>query len=133
MVEKQASLRTSLRRRIRSLYTRYNLGDWERCYLHLDPRLREGSRIELPQYADSLAAFKDRYGNINILYIQINLHLDVKKNKHDDRPFAYAYVIWQDASHTFHVFRERWVNDSGRWYTRVVGLVPYKETTDGQD
>jgi hypothetical protein len=57
------------------------------------------------------------------MYDRISLHLDASANKHDERPFAYVYVIWQDEAHGFHMFRERWVKHSDRWFTRVVGLV----------
>ncbi len=44
-------------------------------------------------------------------------------NHADPRPFAYVYIYWQDHRHAFRLFRERWVHDGGKWYTRVVGLV----------
>ena len=75
-------------------------------------------------YAEGLRAFKEVYETINLWQIRISLHLDARSNKHDDRPFAYVYVVWQDAAHGFHMFRERWVKDANRWYTRVAGLVP---------
>lgn len=101
--------------------------------MHIDPRLRENSKIELAKYAASLAAFEQRYGTIRICYVRINLHLNVRTNKQDDRPFAFAYVVWQDDKGVVHMFRERWVNESGRWYTRVVGLVTHKETSGRED
>ena len=68
--------------------------------------------------------FKDAHGSVNPWHIRISLHVDASLNKHDKRPFAHVYVVWQDKSHDFHMFRERWIKDSGRWYSRVVGLVP---------
>src|ERR1700736_840757 len=121
-----AALRASLWRRIISFYRRYNLDDWAGCYRHIDPRLRDQSKIEFPTYADSLGSFKERYGAIGIEHIRISLYPDAR-GKNADRPFAYAYVVWQDAKKDFHVFRERWVQDSGRWYTRVVGLVAHEK------
>jgi hypothetical protein len=120
---KESALKTSLRRRIRNLYRRYNEQDWDSCYQILDPRLREENRIDPAVYAESLAAFSSTYGNVDIWHIRLSLHARPGENKNDGRPFAYAYVFWQDDRKALHVFRERWVLDGGRWYTRVVGLV----------
>lgn len=105
------------------MYASFNHGAWEKCHSLVDPRLREAGKVPLAQYAAGLHAFKSAYGSINPWHVRISLHLDTASNKHDDRPFAYVYVIWQDAAHQFHMFRERWVLDAGRWYTRVAGLV----------
>jgi hypothetical protein len=59
--------------------------------------------------------------------IRISLHLHQQSNKHDDRPFAYVYVVWQDDAKEFRMFRERWVKHLGRWFTRVVGLLPSRQ------
>jgi len=125
--------KSALRRRIRGLYLNYNLGAWARCYRFLDPRLRETGKVETAQYGDSLSAFKEHYGAINIWHVRISLYSEVRTNKHDERPFAYVYVIWQDAHNEVHLFRERWVFDSGRWYTRVVGLVTHEGINGKQD
>lgn len=122
----EAALRASLRRKIKGLYQSYNREDWRQCYLSLDPRLRDLSKATFPQYAKSLQAFKRHYGAVNIWYVRTSLHLDAQRNKHDGRPFAYVYILWQDDAKAFHLFRERWVHDSGRWYTRVVGLVAHE-------
>ncbi len=65
----------------------------------------------------------EHYGAITAWYTRLSLHSGAGKHNAEARPFAYVYVVWLDASNRFHVFRERWVYDSGRWYTRVVGLV----------
>lgn len=118
-----AAQRAALRRRLRSFYQKYNQDDWDRCYLYLDPKLRSAGRVDPVRYAESLNAFRRRYGAVDLWHVRVSVYLDVKNNKHDDRPFAYVYVLWQDAQKALHVFRERWVYDRGRWYTRVVGLV----------
>jgi hypothetical protein len=128
-VASPAALRASLRRRARNFYRSYNLAKWPRCYALVDPRLRENDRVQASPHADSLAAFRRRYGDVTIWHIDVSLHTDVTNNKHDDRPFAYVYVFWQDDNKAFHVFRERWVCDSGRWYTRVAGLVAHERTS----
>jgi hypothetical protein len=106
------------------MYEWFNRGLWDQCFSLIDPKLREGAKVDLPVYADQLRAFRAAYGMIHPWYVRINLHLDTSANKQDDRPFAYLYVIWQDEVRGFHMFRERWVKQSGRWFTRVVGLVP---------
>jgi hypothetical protein len=30
------------------------------------------------------------------------------------------------------MFRERWIQDNGQWFTRVVGLVPNRQETDSR-
>src|SRR5271166_3292237 len=90
-----ASQKASLRRRIKSLYQRYNLGEWQACFLHIDPKLRSEGKVDSDLYGKSLGAFKQHYGKVTIWHIKINLHLDTHNNKRDDRPFAYVYVFWQ--------------------------------------
>jgi hypothetical protein len=122
-----ASERKSLRRRVGQMYDWFNQESWEKCLSLLDPRLVGNGKVEAQTYVDSLRRFKGVYGNIRPWHIRISLHLDEPSNKRDDRPFAYVYVVWQDTAHAFHMFRERWVKDSGHWFTRVVGLVPNRE------
>jgi hypothetical protein len=126
-----AAQKQKLRRRVRAFYRGYNLGEWEKCYRVIDPRLREAGRVEVPRYVESLASFKQHHGNITIWHIQVSLHLDVRNGKQEDRPFAYVYVLWQDTRGAVQVFRERWVFDAGRWYTRVVGLVTREAAPNG--
>jgi hypothetical protein len=116
------------------MYDWLNRSQWEKCFSLTDPQLRGQSKIVSRDYADGLQAFKDAYGSVNPWYVRISLHLDASANRHDKRPFAYVYVVWQDAEHSFHMFRERWVKDSDRWYTRVAGLVPNRrEPAPGRD
>ncbi len=130
----QASDRKALRRRVNQMYEWFNQASWEKCFSLIDPKLREQEKVEGKAYAESLRRFKEVYGTISPWYIRISLHLDASSNKQDARPFAYVYVVWQDQAHTFHMFRERWVWDSGHWFTRVVGLVPNeKESASARD
>jgi hypothetical protein len=121
---KEAGERTGLRNRIRSFYRNLNQGKWERCFGFVDPTLREEAKVEQPRYTASLARFRQRYGNIEVFPFTVSVHSG-RKNKHDPRDFAFAYVAWKDAKGNFRLFRERWVRDRGRWYTRVVGLVTH--------
>jgi hypothetical protein len=105
------------------MYACFNQETWAKCFSFIDPRLREGARVERQTYVDSVRQFKKVYGHVEPWFIRISLHLDAPANKNDDRAFAYVYVLWQDRAHAFHLFRERWVRDSDRWYTRVAGLV----------
>jgi hypothetical protein len=106
------------------MYESFNQEAWAKCYSLVDPRLRDGGRVEEQTYADSLKRFKEVYGKVEPWYVRLSLHSEGAPKQRDDRPFAYVYIVWQDQTHGFHMFRERWVQDSGRWYTRVVGLVP---------
>jgi hypothetical protein len=38
-----------------------------------------------------------------------------------------------DELYEFHMFRERWVLESGHWFTRVVGLVPNRKQPMARD
>jgi hypothetical protein len=121
-------LRAALRRRIRLLYEALNQRDWPRCFKMLDPKLRETERVNASDYAKSLAEFQQSYGHVEIRHIEISLYLDAR-GKNDSRPFAYTYVLWKDARGGVHLFRERWVLDERRWFTRVVGLVSHANST----
>src|SRR5260370_22694325 len=120
-----SSERTAIRRRVKAMYQSFNRGLWTRCYALVDPKLKEKGAVRPETYAESLGAFQRHYGQIRPWYVRISLHLDASANKHDDRPFAYVYVVWQDDNHAFHMFKERWVKQSGHWFTRVLGLVPH--------
>jgi hypothetical protein len=126
---KMKSDRAALRRRVVAMIRGLNSADWERCYETIDPKLRDKGTPEAKRCAQQLRAFRDIYGEIVPWHTRINLHLDASTNKHDARPFAYVYIVWQDAAKEFHIFRERWVKDKDQWYTRVVGLVPGKATS----
>ena len=115
--------RKALRRRVKQFYAQFNRESWEQCYALLDPHLRDAGKVTLREYMEGLQAFKVAYRSIKPWYVRISPHLVATSNKHDDRPFAYVYVVWQDAAGGFHMFRERWVRQAGRWYTRVAGLV----------
>lgn len=126
---KDSVLKTSLRRQIRNFYRRFNQEDWANCYQLLDPRLRGKKNIDPALYAESLEAFRGSYGKVDIWHIRLSLHARPGENRNDGRPFAYAYIFWQDERKALHVFRERWVLDDSQWYTRVVGLVGQEQTS----
>src|ERR1700692_1652093 len=107
--KKRASERKILWRRIRKMYDWFNQGLTESCYSLVDPQLTEQGKVQLSLYRDSLRAFKKAYGSIRPFHIRISLHLNASSNNQDPRPFAYVYVTWQDETHAFHMFRERWV------------------------
>jgi hypothetical protein len=120
---------SALRRRIRGFYARMNSQQWNRCFAHLDPRLRAAGKITSTHYMRSLAEFQQRYGLIDIWYLRASTHGGALAAS-DQRPFAYVYILWQDTHKQLHLFRERWVRDQGRWYTRVVGLVAHDRGND---
>jgi hypothetical protein len=123
------SERGALRKRVRQFYVRFNDEDWAGCYSLLDPQLTEGKKVELATYSERMRVFKEVYGSVKLWLVRLNLHLAPSPTQRDKRPFAYAYVIWQDDTHAFHLFRERWIKDGDRWFTRVVGLVPNKQAS----
>ena len=119
--------RKALQRRIKQFYRGFNEADWEKCFALIDPQLANAGKVNLASYSELLAAFKSVYGSVKPCWTRLSLHLDATRQQRDPRPFAYDYLLWQDDAHGFHLFRERWVKDNGRWFTRVVGLVPNKQ------
>jgi hypothetical protein len=126
-IRREATERTALRRRVKQFYARLNNADWNGCFSLIDPQLTRQGKVDLDSYSASLRAFIDSFGSVKLWWTRLSLHLDATPNQRDNRPFAYVYVIWQDDAHGFHMFRERWIKDNGRWFTRVVGLVPNKQ------
>ena len=119
-------LRVRLRRAIRGFYDCYRQEKWALCYNRIDPQLREAAKVDFDSYRESLQAFLREYGDVSNRMIEVS---EIHRSKHDPRPFAYASIVWRDRSHEFHVFRERWVFDGRRWYTRVVGLVTHQQSS----
>ena len=117
-------LRVSLRRAIRGFYDNYRREKWTLCYDRIDRQLCEAAKVDFDDYRESLQTFLREYGDVSILVIEVS---EIHRSKHDPRPFAFASIVWRDRSHEFHVFRERWVYDGKRWYTRVVGLVTHQQ------
>lgn len=116
--------RKSLRRRVKLFYQRFNQEDWRECFALIDPLLPQQGKPKFTEYAERMQAFKEVYGSVRPWTTRVNLHLDATPNQRDKRPFAYVYLVWQDDAHSFHMFRERWIFDREKWFTRVVGLVP---------
>ena len=116
--------REALRRRVKLFYRRFNKADWAGCHALIDPQIILKGRVKPGLYSEMMQAFKNVYGSVNLWFTRVSLHLKATPNQSDKRPFAYVYVIWQDDSHRFHIFQERWIKDHGQWFTRVVGLVP---------
>lgn len=116
--------RAALRRRVKQFYLRFNEASWEGCYALIDPRLTQTGKVEFTSYSERMSIFKNVYGSVQPWLTRLSVHPEGAANQRDERPFAYVYLVWQDDAHAFHMFRERWVKDNGRWFTRVVGLVP---------
>jgi hypothetical protein len=122
--DRETGERAALRRRVKLFYRRLNDADWDGCFGLIDPQLTRERKVQLETYAGLMQTFKDAYGSVKPWSTRLHLHLDASPKQRDQRPFAYAYVVWQDEAHGFHMFRERWVKERGKWFTRVVGLVP---------
>jgi hypothetical protein len=121
--KKESAARLALRRRVMQWYERFNSERWSECLALVDPKLTAGGRVVKEAYAKSLEVFKRHYGAVHPWHVRISLHLSTARSASDPRPFAYVYTVWQDDRHGFHMFRERWVRDGDKWYTRVAGLV----------
>jgi hypothetical protein len=131
--QREATERAALRRRVVGFYCRFNAADWRGCHALIDPQLIQQGKIDFETYAKLMQAFKDAYGSVKLWHTRLSLHLDATPKQRDQRPFAYVYIVWQDDAHGFHMFRERWVKDHGRWFTRVVGLVPNRHEIDSRE
>ena|SRR5438874_1812977 len=125
--EREAAEREALRRRVKQFYRRFNKADWDDCYARIDPLLTQQDKVKRDAYAALMQAFKDAYGSVKLRWTRLSLHLKAAPKQSDRRPFAYAYLVWQDDAHGYHMFRERWVKNNGEWFTGVVGLVPHKQ------
>jgi hypothetical protein len=122
--------RAALRRRSDQFYDRFNRGDFAGCLALVDPELLRKGGVQPVLYQSGLEKFRAAFTAIRPIMRRTMLFLDEKPRHSDKRPFAYHYVVWQDAQGGFHLFQERWVKDDGRWYTRVAGLIPNQfETT----
>jgi hypothetical protein len=130
MSPRERAERQALRRRVQQFYRRFNKGAWDECYALIDPKLTGSSKINLDAYVDTMKRFKEVYGTVKPRWTDVRLHLDASPSQRDKRPFAYVYVLWQDEAHEFHMFRERWIQEQSKWFTRVVGLVPYRQPVD---
>src|SRR5438477_12922497 len=101
-VSRLAIERKALDARVRRLYKAFNLGRWEACFGVVDPKLRKSASIKQHDYADQMENFRAVYGEVKPWHVRLSLHLSSKSNKHDSRPFAYVYVVWQDTANQFH-------------------------------
>src|SRR5213080_1106580 len=92
---RKASEREALRKRVNQMNEWFNKEAWTRWFSLLDPRLRKQKRVEKQAYVESLRLFRKIYGDLQPWYIRISLHLDETASRHDARPFAYGYIVWQ--------------------------------------
>jgi hypothetical protein len=114
----------SIAGRIGHFYRFFNRQDWARCFEYIDPRLRADGKVLLDPYSQGMNAFYAAYGPVQRLQIlRISVH-DGQEAKVDKRDFAYVVISWKDKDNGFHHFRERWIKDGDKWFTRVLGLVP---------
>jgi hypothetical protein len=121
----------ALRRRIKRFYDHFNRGEFDKCYLMVDPVLREvPTSITEFQYTTNLERFHQESGEIVVRDIApVQLHLDEPNRLYNNRDFALACLTCEDEKGRQHTFKERWVRDSrGRWYTRNTGFVSKDET-----
>lgn len=114
----------SLSGRIVNFYRFFNRQDWLRCHHYIDPKLQSQSAVSLADYSRSMQTFFEEYGPIqDVRIVKLNIHAG-SQAKADRREFAYLVISWKDKKNQFHHFKERWIKDRDKWFTRVVGLVP---------
>ena len=112
-------------RRVREFYAHLNVRRFERCYAFLDPRLlAKPNTVTRFQYETALGEFLDAVGAVAVRSVAVTgLHLGEPSKLYEGRDFALGTTSWEDAGGTPHQFAERWVCDSGEWYTRSTGLL----------
>ncbi|HEY2157468.1 MAG TPA: hypothetical protein VGH33_17705 [Isosphaeraceae bacterium] len=114
--------KASLLQRVRYFYRFFNERDWPRCHAYVDPKLR--GKHGQAEYGRTMDEFFSVHGPLRqMTVVSTNLY-PAGAARTDDREFAYVVLSWKDRANALHHFRERWVRDGGRWFTRVVGLVP---------
>jgi hypothetical protein len=121
-----ARILATLRKRIKQFYEHLNREEFEKCYLTIDPCLRQTpASVTLYQYVSSLERFLHWSGGVEVFQIgPIRLHLNEPTRQYGKRDFALVDVVWSDRSGQRRTFKERWVRDGrGRWYTRGTGFV----------
>lgn len=116
--------RASLERRIRRFYDLLNRGDFGRCHRIIDPRVRlKPSSVTLFQYENALRQFLEQFGRVQVVGIDVGLHLNEPSELYEGRDFAVGKTTWADRAGEQHVFSERWVREGRAWYTRSTGLL----------
>jgi hypothetical protein len=124
MSARTVNRQSSLKRRIRQFYKLLNERAFERCYLLIDPRIRDKpNSVTLLQYTNALRDFLDHFSSVKVLQINLDLHLDEPSKLYEGRDFALGTTTWQDETGVQHVFSERWVREGRAWYTRSTGFV----------
>ncbi len=114
----------ALQRRIRTFYTHLNKGSFPRCYEMIDPVVRQSpNSVTLYQFMQSLQAFRDHFGQVDLQQVDIQLHLDEPNKRFQDRDFAVGKTTWKDRQGREHFFQERWVKNGRYWYTVCTGFV----------
>ena len=114
----------SVKRGILRFYSLLNERDFSRCFRMIDPRIRRNSAsVTLLQYKTALDQFLNCFGQVQVLDITVELHLDEPSKLYEDRDFAIGQTTWKDRFGEQHVFQERWVFVGRFWYTRSTGFV----------
>ena len=124
MTTKTASSQTGLKKRIRRFYSLLNSGDFDRCYEMIDPRVRaKSASVTLLQYENSLRAFLKAVKAVEVLSMEIELHVGEPSKLYEDRDFAVGDTRWIDSRGVENTFTERWVREGRTWYTRSTGFL----------
>src|SRR5438105_3075211 len=89
----------ALKRRIRRFYDLLNRRAFARCYRMIDPRVRDNPRsVTLFQYENSARQFIEHVKHLQILRIELDLHVGEPSRLYEDRDFAVGktYCNWTD-------------------------------------
>lgn len=114
----------SLAARINFFYRFFNLQEWARCYEYVDPKLRAKRESGLSDYSRIMREFFMAHGPVEqVKILKISIHSGITA-KDDQRDFAWVVISWKDKANEFHRFKERWIKDGEKWFTRVIGLMP---------
>jgi hypothetical protein len=124
MSGKTSTSHAAVETRIRRFYDLLSQGRFARCYLMIDPLLRhDPNSVTLYQYMEALGAFRERFGTISVQQVHVQLHLDERNKRFQDRDFAIGKTVWRDHQGQEHTFLERWVKNGRYWYTVCTGFV----------
>src|SRR5260370_339263 len=87
-----ATVRTqtsTLERRIRKFYGMLIEHEFAKCYRSIDPSIRANSSgVTLFQYENALREFGVYYGQINVVTVTLQLHLDEPSDLYGNRDFV---------------------------------------------
>src|SRR5688572_24165498 len=94
----EARFAAALVRRVQKFYELLNSEEFEKCFLMIDPALRDDpASITQLRYAASLKSFREWSGEITIREIRpLKININQPNRLYENRDFALAEVHWDD-------------------------------------